>query len=334
MEPPRSADELLASTLRTGDVVVFNRYCRSLAPSPRRACLGSKYWLSATPRLLGPRGAGGARPAHRRRVPPRGRRRRRDDAHVRGADGRVCRRHRGGAAAPAPRRPTRRPPGSTGCCATSCGCGCRPTASTRPGASRCDNLAEVYRCPRSRRRASRGADGDADAGCNFGAPLVARGLQRLGLVDGGVAVERVTPVQLRFRRGGRRRWCSDRTDRSHLASSRCSHLHRVAPHGTARATRHMVLLTTISTIRGVFGGAGRALMATPPSSRPSAARAFEAEIRLAYLGTGHRIDLGRVSRGADGGVRGKWRPSWSRSTARAACRSRTPSSARSTPPTL
>ena len=33
-------------------------------------------------------------------------------------------------------------------------------------------------------------------GCTFGAPLVARGLQRLGLVDGGVAVESVTPAQL------------------------------------------------------------------------------------------------------------------------------------------
>ena len=46
MEPPRSADELLASTLRTGDVVVFNRYCRSLAPHRAALCLASKYGLS------------------------------------------------------------------------------------------------------------------------------------------------------------------------------------------------------------------------------------------------------------------------------------------------
>ena len=199
MEPPRSADELLASTLRTGDVVVFNRYCRSLAPHRAALCLASKYGLSGDGRGCWDHAALVVRD------------RRTDVAYVlEGGAGAVTMRtyeERMGEFADATEAVLLRA-GAEASDAAAAGLDrllrdelrLRPSPDgfDAPGASRCDNLAEVYRQLRAQQapRVARRADGDADAGCNFGAPLVARGLQRLGLVDGGVAVERVTPAQL------------------------------------------------------------------------------------------------------------------------------------------
>ena len=41
-----SADALLASNLRTGDVLLINQRCRSLPPQYAALCLASKYGLS------------------------------------------------------------------------------------------------------------------------------------------------------------------------------------------------------------------------------------------------------------------------------------------------
>ena len=170
MEPPRSADELLASTLRTGDVVVFNRYCRSLAPHRAALCLASKYGLSGDGRGCWDHAALVVRD------------RRTDVAYLlEGGAGAVTMRtyeERMGEFADATEAVLLRAgaeasdaaaAGSTGCCATSCGCGRRPTASTR----RARAAATIWpRCTassaRSRRReVARRADGDADAGCNL-----------------------------------------------------------------------------------------------------------------------------------------------------------------------
>ena len=284
MEPPRSAD-VLASTLRTGDVVVFNRFCRGRSCAPRSAP-ASKYGLSGDgPRLLEPRGAGVVRD-----------RRRRGARLLEGGAGAVAMRtyeERMGEFADATEAVLLRAGAEASDDAAAAGLDrllrdelrLRPSPDgfDAPGASRCDNLAEVYRQLRAQQapRAARRADGDADAGCNFGAPLVAReGLQRLGLVDGGVAVESVTPARLFSLRRAPRvvlEWdfwivhtsgpravhtctsCRDRTRRPHRA--------RAPP---------MVLLTTISTIRGVFGGAGRTLMGDAAVVWPSCGSCLEA----------------------------------------------------------
>ena len=201
MEPPRSADELLASTLRTGDVVVFNRFCRSLAPHRAALCLASKYGLSGDGRGCWDHAALVVRD------------RRTDVAYLlEGGAGAVTMRtyeERMGEFADATEAVLLRA-GAEASDAASAGLDrllhdelrLRPSKDgfDAPGASRCDNLREVYRQLRAQKTPAvamrTDGDGDGDAACDFGAPLVARGLQRLGLVEARVDAERVTPAQL------------------------------------------------------------------------------------------------------------------------------------------
>ena len=206
---PGSTDAIIASSLRDGDVVLFNQRCANLSnPVATLLCVASKYGLSGEGRHCWDHAAivvhkhnvpylleGGATGVTMRSY---------EERLMQGSDHQevmLLPLKKRSDPAHSPEEEYKRRSSALGGLVSELGLQPTPDGFDAAGAARCQNTWATYRALRQpynkRGRLPDGVSQSAEGGgCTFGAPLIARALQTLGALEPHVDAAQVTPAAL------------------------------------------------------------------------------------------------------------------------------------------